>query len=87
MCEISRVAVLIVIQLISSQRMEPGPTLGACLHTGPSPEAPHGRIKPRTDYDPDLLRQMRKEANYRSTQQSEKVGYPDKDTRYVGFRG
>jgi cell division control protein 7 len=65
------------------QRMDRGPTLGACLHTAPTRENPHGHIRPRTDYDPEAVRRMQKEARYRSTLPSEKVGYPDKDTRYV----
>ena len=65
------------------QRMEPGQTLGACLHTPASREFPHGRLRRRADYDVDQIKKMQKEARMKSAWPSEKVGYLDKDTRSV----
>ena len=63
--------------------MDRGPTLGACLHTGPTPDYPHGRVRPRTDFDVDHVKRMQKEGRLKSSLPSERVGYPEKDTRYV----
>ncbi|KAI8982741.1 kinase-like protein [Trametes punicea] len=62
-------------------RVERGPSLGACLHTTPTREFPHGRLKPRSEYDIDHIKRMQKEGRIRSAGPSEKVGYPEKDTR------
>ncbi|RPD80748.1 kinase-like protein [Lentinus tigrinus ALCF2SS1-7] len=62
-------------------RVERGPTLGACLHTTPTREYPHGRLKARTEFDIDNIKKMQKEGRLRSAGQSDKVGYPEKDTR------
>ncbi|KAI0355327.1 kinase-like protein [Trametes cingulata] len=62
-------------------RVERGPTLGACLHTTPTREYPHGRLKPRTEFDIDHIKRMQKEGRIRSAGPSDKVGYPEKDTR------
>ncbi|KAI0832794.1 kinase-like protein [Trametes gibbosa] len=62
-------------------RAERGPTLGACLHTIPTREHPHGRVKPRTELDIDHIKRMQKEGRLRSAGHSDKVGYPEKDTR------
>ncbi|KAH9854973.1 kinase-like protein [Lenzites betulinus] len=62
-------------------RAERGPTLGACLHTTPTRDHPHGRIKPRTELDIDHIKRMQKEGRLRSAGHSEKVGYPEKDSR------
>lgn len=63
--------------------MERGPTLGACLHTGPTPDYPHGRVRPRSDFDVDHVKRMQKEGRLKSSLPSERVGYPEKDTRHV----
>ncbi|KAH9899485.1 kinase-like protein [Cubamyces lactineus] len=62
-------------------RAERGPSLGACLHTAPTREFPHGRLKPRSEYDVDHIKRMQKEGRMRSAGPSDKVGYPEKDTR------
>lgn len=56
---------------------------GACLHTSPTAEAPHGAILQRSQYDAEHFRNMQKEAKAKSLMASEKVGYPDKDIRSV----
>ncbi|THV03365.1 kinase-like protein [Dendrothele bispora CBS 962.96] len=62
-------------------RMEPGQGHNLCLHTPPSAEYPHGKIKERKDYDVDYAKKMSKEAKHRSGLPSDKVGYPEKDNR------
>ncbi|KAI0722295.1 kinase-like protein [Cerioporus squamosus] len=62
-------------------RVEKGPTLGSCLHTTPTRENPHGRLKGRTEFDIDHIKKMQKEGRLRSAGPSDKVGYPEKDTR------
>ncbi|KZT06535.1 kinase-like protein [Laetiporus sulphureus 93-53] len=64
-------------------RMERGPTLGACLHTAPSREYPHGRIRPREEYDPEYIKRKQREGRLKSILPSDKVGYPLKDNRPV----
>jgi cell division control protein 7 len=63
--------------------MEPGQTQGACLHTPATREFPHGRLRHRADYDVEQIKKMQREARIKSSWLSEKVGYPDKDTRFV----
>ncbi|KAL6307148.1 kinase-like domain-containing protein [Sparassis latifolia] len=62
-------------------RMERGPTLGACLHTAPSREHPHGRVRQREEYDIEYIKRMQKEGRMKSAMASDKVGYPEKDNR------
>ncbi|KAG2115904.1 kinase-like protein [Suillus discolor] len=57
------------------------PAHGACLHTSATREHPHGKIRGRNDYDVDLLKKMQREARQKSSWSSDRVGYPDKDTR------
>ncbi|KAG2156352.1 kinase-like protein [Suillus clintonianus] len=57
------------------------PVHGACLHTSATREHPHGKIRGRNDYDVDLLKKMQREARQKSSWSSDRVGYPDKDTR------
>ncbi|KZT70349.1 kinase-like protein [Daedalea quercina L-15889] len=64
-------------------RVERGPTLGACLHTGPTPDYPHGRIRPRAEFDVDHVKRMQKEGRLKSSLPSERVGYLEKDTRPI----
>lgn len=67
-----------------TQRMEASvPTHGACLHTPPSPQYPHGKPRSRHEYDIDQLKRMQKDARQKSSWPSDRVGYPDKDTRYA----
>ncbi|KIM63697.1 hypothetical protein SCLCIDRAFT_1214088 [Scleroderma citrinum Foug A] len=65
-----------------ASRMESSiPTHGACLHTPPSPQYPHGKPRTRHEYDIEQLKRMQKEARQKSSWPSDRVGYPDKDTR------
>jgi len=57
--------------------------LGACLHTCASPEHPHGRVFTSAEYDRQAVRKAQKDAREKSRMTTEKVGYPEKDTRYV----
>jgi cell division control protein 7 len=63
--------------------VEGGQKLGACLHTCASPEHPHGRILTSSEYDRQAVRKAQKDAREKSRLSTEKVGYPEKDTRYV----
>ncbi|KAL0949211.1 hypothetical protein HGRIS_009290 [Hohenbuehelia grisea] len=54
---------------------------GSCLHTPPSKGEPHGRVRLRTEYDIEHVKRMQREARTKSGMASERVGYPDKDTR------
>ncbi|KAI6003609.1 kinase-like protein [Pisolithus albus] len=42
---------------------------------------PHGKPRPRSEYDSELLKKMQREARQKSSWPSDRVGYPDKDTR------
>ncbi|KAI6152289.1 kinase-like protein [Pisolithus tinctorius] len=53
----------------------------ACFHTPPSRRYPHGKPRSRNEYDSELLKKMQKEARQKSSWPSDRVGYPDKDTR------
>ncbi|PCH40791.1 kinase-like protein [Wolfiporia cocos MD-104 SS10] len=64
-------------------RIERGLALGVCLHTAPSREHPHGRIRSRDEFDVDYIKRMQKEGRQKSAMPSEKVGYPEKDNRPV----
>ena len=65
------------------QRIEPGQTLGSCLHAPATAKYPHGRLYSRAEYDLEGLKKMQKDARLKSTMASEKVGYLDKDPRLV----
>ncbi|THH11081.1 hypothetical protein EW146_g8169 [Bondarzewia mesenterica] len=62
-------------------RMAKGPAAGACLHTAPSKEFPHGRIRKQEEYDTAHIKKMQREARAKSLWPSDRVGYPDKDVR------
>ncbi|OCH94542.1 kinase-like protein [Obba rivulosa] len=64
-------------------RMERGQTLGQCLHTAPSRQYPHGRIRSRDEYDLDYVKRMQKEGRMKSSWPSDRVGYPQQDLRPV----
>ncbi|KDQ64112.1 hypothetical protein JAAARDRAFT_187487 [Jaapia argillacea MUCL 33604] len=66
-----------------ASRVEPGPTLGACLHTGATAQFPHGRVKRQAELDCDYIKKMQKEARQKSAWPSERVGYPEHDKRPV----
>ncbi|KAF9238794.1 kinase-like protein [Melanogaster broomeanus] len=57
------------------------PTHGACLHTPPSSDCPHGKLRARQEYDIEHLKKTQKEARQKNSWPSEKIGYPTKDTR------
>lgn len=66
-----------------ASRMEAGPMPGACLHGPPSARNPHGENKVRYQYNHESVVKLQREARAKSKLPSEKVGYPDKDTRPV----
>jgi len=59
----------------------PGPAYGACFHTAPTLEHPHGTIRGRNEFNTEEIKTRQKEAREKSALPSEKVGYPEKDTR------
>ncbi|KAF7320125.1 Kinase-like protein [Mycena kentingensis (nom. inval.)] len=59
----------------------PPQKLGACLHTGPTLEHPHGRMLSRNEYSFQLTKDRQRDARLKSGLVSEKVGYPANDTR------
>ncbi|OBZ70482.1 Cell cycle serine/threonine-protein kinase hsk1, partial [Grifola frondosa] len=61
--------------------IEEGPSSGLCLHTMPTRTHPHGQVRPRHEYDVELVRQSQRDSRMKSSWPSEKVGYPLKDTR------
>ena len=65
--------------------MERGQSHGACLHTSPTADYPHGRLKAKVDLNIDHIKKMQREARLRSTAPSDRVGYLEKDTRFVCF--
>ncbi|KAG6919762.1 hypothetical protein DXG01_001598 [Tephrocybe rancida] len=65
-----------------ASRMETSTSsLGACFHTGPSAEHPHGQVQ--RDLSQSVIKQAQQEAKERSKLPSERVGYPAQDTRPV----
>ena len=56
---------------------------GACLHGPPTAKNPHGENNVRYQYNPESMVKLQREARAKSKLPSEKVGYPDKDTRYA----
>jgi cell division control protein 7 len=59
----------------------PSPAYGACFHTAPTSEHPHGFIRGRNEFDAEDIKMRQKEAREKSGMPAEKVGFPDKDTR------
>jgi cell division control protein 7 len=59
----------------------PGPAYGACFHTAPTLEHPHGTIRSRNEVHTEDIKARQREARDKSNMPAEKVGYPDKDTR------
>jgi len=54
-----------------------------CLHTAPSRDFPHGRIRSSSAYDVNMVKQAQKEARHKSVLSSDRVGYPEKDLRPI----
>ncbi|GJE87431.1 kinase-like protein [Phanerochaete sordida] len=65
----------------SSQRMDRTTSLGACLHTGPTRQHPHGKVKREEEMDTDHIKKMQREARVKSSLPSDRVGYPERDQR------
>ncbi|KAH6908098.1 kinase-like domain-containing protein [Coprinopsis sp. MPI-PUGE-AT-0042] len=57
------------------------PAQGACLHTHPSRQHPHGTIQTRAHYDEGAVKAAQMEARSKSKAPSHSVGVPAKDTR------
>ncbi|KAG6854437.1 hypothetical protein C0991_006515 [Blastosporella zonata] len=63
-----------------ASRMEPSrSSVGACFHTGPSEQHPHGQV--RRDIAQSVIKQAQQTAKDECKLPSEKVGYPAQDTR------
>ena len=62
---------------------EPPVHYGRCLHTSPTRENPHGRLRRAAEYNSEIVRKRQKDARMRSGWTSDRVGYLEKDTRYV----
>ncbi|KAI0248816.1 kinase-like domain-containing protein [Lactifluus subvellereus] len=54
---------------------------GKCLHTAPTREHPHGRLRRAGEYNGEFVRKKQKDARMRSGWTSDRVGYLEKDTR------
>jgi len=63
--------------------MDTSPSQGTCLHTAPTKDHPHGQVRNKSEYDIDLYKKLQREARQRSQWSSDRVGYPEKDVRYV----
>jgi hypothetical protein len=63
--------------------VEPPVHYGKCLHTSPTREYPHGRLRRPTEYNSEFVRKKQKDARVRSGWTSDRVGYLEKDTRYM----
>ncbi|KAG7447698.1 kinase-like protein [Guyanagaster necrorhizus] len=54
---------------------------GPCLHLPASPSHPHGRLRARNEYDSEHIKKMQREARAKNHWPSDRVGYPQNDTR------
>lgn len=63
--------------------VEPPVHYGKCLHTAPTRENPHGRLRRTAEYNSEFVRKKQKDARMRSGWASDRVGYLEKDTRYA----
>ena len=52
-----------------------------CNHTAPSPDFPHGRFKTRQEIPSRDVKSAQQNARIRSRWPSDRVGYPENDTR------
>ncbi|KAH8096632.1 kinase-like protein [Cristinia sonorae] len=66
--------------LACRNELNPNP-LGSCLHTGSLPKHPHGKVLHPREYDGEQLKKAQKESRVKSSLPSDRVGYPEKDTR------
>ncbi|KAI0089224.1 kinase-like domain-containing protein [Irpex rosettiformis] len=64
-------------------RIEKVQSLGVCLHTSSSSADPHGRLRTADDVNitSDEIKKAQREARYKSSMPSDKVGYPEHDKR------
>ncbi|PPQ89804.1 hypothetical protein CVT25_007409 [Psilocybe cyanescens] len=66
-----------------ASRMEVSHPFGKCLHSSPSSSDPHGRTLQLDEYQTRDVKAAQREARMKSTMPSDRVGFPDKDTRPV----
>ena len=67
------------------QRVDFDAPHGHCLHTPASKSHPHGKKKSTKLIDVDLVKSMQREARVKSSWPSDRVGYPEKDLRWVSY--
>lgn len=79
---VSFVAYSYYLQRLERER-ERATHLGNCLHTPASRNYPHGRLRRPEEYDAEYIKRMQREARAKSQWPSDRVGYPERDTRYV----
>jgi cell division control protein 7 len=72
-----------VLKHLFSLAHEPLTHYGKCLHAAPTMEHPHGQLQRATEYNSDFVRKKRKDVQMHSGWTSDRVGYLEKDTRYV----
>ncbi|KAI9508140.1 kinase-like protein [Russula earlei] len=75
------VGTLVDLGLACRMGMDPPVHYGKCLHTGPTREHAHGRIRRAAEYNSDFVKRKQKDARMRSGWTSDRVGYLEKDTR------
>ncbi|KAI0298832.1 kinase-like domain-containing protein [Russula brevipes] len=75
------VGTLVDLGLACRMGTEPPVHYGKCLHTAPTREHPHGRLRRATEYNSEFVKKKQKDARMRSGWTSDRVGYLEKDTR------
>ncbi|KAH9998297.1 kinase-like domain-containing protein [Russula vinacea] len=75
------VGMLVDLGLACRMGVDPPVHYGKCLHTAPTRENPHGRLRRTTEYNSEFVRKKQKDARMRSGWASDRVGYLEKDTR------
>ncbi|KAI0306879.1 kinase-like protein [Multifurca ochricompacta] len=75
------VGTLVDLGLACRMGAEPQTHYGKCLHTAPTREHPHGRLRRAAEYNAEFVRKKQKDARMRSGWTSDRVGYLEKDTR------
>ncbi|KAF9000234.1 kinase-like domain-containing protein [Cyathus striatus] len=68
-----------------ASRMERGPSHGACLHTAPTLQHPHGKWRTKMDanFSVQEIKRAQLDAVEKGKLPPERVGYPEKDTRPI----
>ncbi|TFK24689.1 kinase-like protein [Coprinopsis marcescibilis] len=64
-----------------AQVFDKTPTLGACLHTEPTPTHPHGHIQQKHQYNEQLVKEGQQDARRKAKMPSHLVGVREKDPR------